>query len=77
MTDPAQSEVVATLEDDTGDRIVDVLRHPEGHFTYVEYARDTEDVDAWHARADQTEQTFPSEFAAYSAAMRDVEWLMD
>jgi len=70
-------ETVATLDDDTGEFCVDILRHAGGHFTYVEYARDAEDEDAWHPRSDAEPQTFKTEFAAYSAAMRDVEWLME
>ena len=45
MTDTP--EVVATLEEDTGAFCVDVLRHEDGNFTYVEYARDADDEDAW------------------------------
>jgi len=75
MTDTP--ETIATLDDDTGEFCVDILRHGDGHFTYVEYARAADDEDAWHARSDAHPQTFKTEFAAYSAAMRDVEWLME
>ncbi len=74
MTDTP--EIVATLEEDTGAFCVDVLRHEDGNFTYVEYARDADDEDAWHARSDAEPQTFKTQFAAYSAAMRDVDWLL-
>ncbi len=77
MNAQSEPDVVATLEEDTGAFCVDILRHPEGYFTYVEYARDPEDEDAWHARADQSGQTFRTEYAAYAAAMRDVEWLLE
>lgn len=77
MTEDTKPEVVTTLEDDTGEFCVDVLRHPEGHFTYVEYARDTDDEDAWHVRADGDTKTYPSQYAAYAAATRNVAWLID
>ena len=75
--DTETPEIVASLEDDTGDFCVDILRHDDGHFTYVEYARDPEDEDAWHLRVDATAQPYKTQYAAYSAAIRDVEWLMD
>ncbi|PVA06884.1 hypothetical protein [Thalassorhabdomicrobium marinisediminis] len=70
-------EVVATLEDDTGAYCVDIIKQADGRFTYVEYARNADDEDAWHPREDATAATYPSEFAAYTAAMRDVAWLGD
>lgn len=77
MTDTPQPEVVTTLEDDSGAFCVDILHHPEGHFSFVEYARDADDDDAWHERSDIEAKTYPSEFAAYTAATREVEWLID
>lgn len=76
MNEGTQPEVVSTLEDDTGARIVDILRHPAGHFSYVELHRDPANEDAWREVAAKG-QTYPTEFAAYSAAMRDVDWLLD
>jgi len=76
MTDTAP-DVVATLDDETGDHSVDILHHADGSYTYVEYIRDADDPDAWHARDGGAGQSYKTEFAAYSAAMRDVDWLMD
>lgn len=73
----AEPDVVATLDEDTGAFCVDILRHADGHFTYVEYARDAEDEDAWHPRTDADPQTFKTQYAAYVAAMRDVDWLLE
>lgn len=73
----ADPEIVATLDDDAGDHCVDILRHSDGTFSYVEYARDTEDDGAWYPRADAPAQTFKTQYAAYAAAIRDVDWLMD
>lgn len=77
MTETTDPIVVSTLEDDTGLFCVDILQHPEGHFTYVELARDEADEDAWHPREEATAKTYPSQYAAYAAAMRDVEWLLE
>jgi len=81
MTDPDTPantpEVVATLDDDTGAFCVDILRHPEGHYTFAEYARDADDPEAWHPRADTPAKTYRTQYAAYAAAMRDVDWLME
>lgn len=77
MSEDTAPEVVSSLEDDIGERIVDVLRHADGHFTYVEYHRDEDDEDAWHEVSDADAKTYKTEFAAYTAATRNVEWLMD
>lgn len=74
MSDDAP-EIVATLEDDDGARIVEIARHPAGHFTYAERHHD-EIGDEWRD-VDTEIQTYKTEYAAYSAAMRQVDWLMD
>ncbi|MCW1950916.1 MAG: hypothetical protein KIH44_006065 [Octadecabacter sp.] len=77
MTQQTEPEVVTSLEDDEGTRIVDILRHPEGHFTYAEYHRAQSEEDDWQLVEDEAAKTFKTEFAAYTAATRNVEWLMD
>lgn len=78
MTDQNTPDVVATLEDDAGAKIVDILRHPEGHFSYVElHLSDDEIEEAWHQVENDAAKTYPTEFAAYTAATRNVDWLMD
>lgn len=77
MNDAAEPKVVATLDDDDGMFSVDILRHADGTFTYVEYARDADDEDAWHIRTDVDAKTYPTQYAAYAAATRDVTWLID
>jgi hypothetical protein len=76
MTD-AEPEISATLDDDTGDFCVDIARHADGTFTYVEYVRAADDPDAWHPRHDAAPKPYPTQYAAYTAAMRDVDWLME
>jgi hypothetical protein len=77
MTEPDTPEIVSTLEDDSGECTVDILRHPEGYFTYVEYHRASEESDEWRQVEDDSAKTYTSQFAAYTAATRNVEWLMD
>ena len=68
--------VVASLEDDTGDRCVDIIKRPDGQFTYAECRRDPEDSHGWRRLSEAEGPLFPSEFAAYNAATRAVLWLM-
>ncbi|SMX37386.1 hypothetical protein [Octadecabacter ascidiaceicola] len=77
MTDQTEPEVVATLEDDEGLRIVDILRHDDSHFTYAEYHRTDGEGDDWQLVEDDAAKTYNTQFAAYTAATRNVEWLMD
>ncbi|MEL6959308.1 MAG: hypothetical protein AAGL89_10200 [Pseudomonadota bacterium] len=77
MTSPAKPAVVASLEDDTGERCVDILRHPDGHFTYAECRRDPEDSHGWRRLSNAEGPTFHTEFAAYNAALKDIGWLID
>ena len=69
--------VVASLEDDTGDRCVDIIKHPDGHYTYSECRRDPEDSHGWRRLTEAEGERFSTEFAAYNAALRDVGWLID
>lgn len=78
MSDQDTPVVVATLEDDGGLKIVDILRHPEGHFTYVELHLSEDDAEeAWNEVVNEAAKTYATEFAAYTAATRTVDWLMD
>ncbi|MBU2992747.1 hypothetical protein Q4555_03930 [Octadecabacter sp. 1_MG-2023] len=72
MSDEA-IEIVQTLHDDGDARVVEIARHPEGHYTYAELHREG---DEWNA-VDGEVPTFKTEYAAYSAAMRNVDWLLD
>lgn len=67
--------VVASLEDDTGDRCVDIIRHEDGHFTYAECRRDPEDSHGWRRLSAAQGRSFKTEYAAYVAALNDVAWL--
>lgn len=77
MNEDTKPVVVASLEDDTGDRCVDIIRHPEGHFTYAECRRDPEDSHGWRRLSEADGQSYKTQYAAYVAATRDVAWLTD
>lgn len=77
MTDQTEPEVVNSLEDDEGTRIVDIMRHAEGHFTYAEYHLADGEGGDWQLVEDDAAKTYTTQFAAYTAATRNVEWLMD
>lgn len=76
MTDAALT-VVSTLDDDAGAYCVDIVKTAEGKFTYIEYARDADDPDAWHPREGAAAPVFASEYAAYMAATKACDWLLD
>ena len=69
--------VTQSLEDDTGDRCVDIIRLPDGTFTFAECRRDPEDSHGWRRLSEAEGPTFKTEFAAYTAATRTVGWLLD
>lgn len=77
MSDAEKPVVVASLEDDTGDRCVDIIRHPDGQHTFVECRRDPEDSHGWRRLSEAEGERYATEFAAYRAAIKAVPWLID
>ncbi|MDE0967847.1 MAG: hypothetical protein OSA51_00400 [Octadecabacter sp.] len=78
MTDTETPEIVSSLEDDSGERMVDILHHVDAeHFTYVEYHRASVETDEWQQVKDDSVKTYKTQFAAYTAATRKVDWMMD
>ena len=69
--------VVASLEDDTGDRCVDIIKSPDGSYTFAECRRDPEDSHGWRRLSEAPGDSFPTEFAAYNAALKAAPWLID
>ena len=76
MTDAALT-VVSTLDDEAGDHCVDIVKTADGQFSYVEYARDADDPDAWHPREGADAPLFATEYVAYIAATKACPWLLD
>lgn len=66
--------VVASLEDATGDRCVDILDFRNGMFGFVECRRDPEDGFGWRRLGAMT-TGFASEEDAHADACDAVKWL--
>jgi len=62
-------------------RRVEVIHHPQGHFTYAEFHQDESsaaaDDEVWQEVVAPESKTYKTEYAAYSAALREVEWLFE
>lgn len=65
--------VVRSINDDTGQRCVDVLRDGDA-FGFVECRRDPEDAHGWR-RLGPLRAGFDSHEAALKAARADIGWL--
>ena len=68
--------VLRSLEDQGGDRCVDLVALAAGGFAWVECRRDPEDPFGWR-RIGVPVSGFPSEDAALRAAVEAVGWLDD
>lgn len=67
--------VLHSIEDDTGDRCVDILQLADGQFTYRECRRDPEDGHGWRHLSGTIFATFDTAAAARQAAQTEVAWL--
>lgn len=72
MTKPL---VLASIEDASGDRCVDIVRLANGQFAYRECRRDPEDGHGWRYLSNAAPTPFDTEEAAREAAARDVNWM--
>lgn len=68
--------VLASLENDTHDRCVDVFLRPDGTYGFEEFRRDPEDAGAWTPVQQQARRVFPTRDAALAAAKLAVAWLV-
>jgi len=69
--------VVASLEDETGDRCVDIIKHPQGHYTFAECRRDPEDSHGWRRLSEAEGDAYKTEYDAYRGAIKAAPWLME
>jgi hypothetical protein len=67
--------VVASIDNASHDRCVDVFRRPDGTYGYEEFRRDVEDAGAWTPVAYFSHASWPSQEAAMAEAARTVPWL--
>ncbi len=68
--------VLASLEDDTGERCVDILRLSEAEYGYSECRKDPEDPHGWR-RIHGIAGGFLDESTARAAAHEAVKWLKE
>lgn len=68
--------VVASIEDWSGQRCVDVRREPDGLFSWAECRRDPEDAHGWRFLG-LGEGGFASEAVALVDAKATVGWMED
>jgi hypothetical protein len=68
--------VLASLEDDTGERCVDILRLTDTEYGYSECRKDPEDPHGWR-RIHGITGGFADEPAARKAASDAVKWLKE
>ena len=69
--------VLASIEDATGDRCVDIVRMTAGRFAFRECRRDPEDGHGWRYLSEAEPVTFETEAAARDAAKEAVGWMCD
>jgi len=70
-----RNKVVRSINDETGNRCVDIFVRPEGSFGFEEYRRDMEEGGAWGSASGFSGREFATADAAFAAAVRSVAWL--
>ncbi|MGB0632498.1 MAG: hypothetical protein ACPGRZ_17550 [Alphaproteobacteria bacterium] len=77
MIDRSNRQVLASLEDGTGLRCVDIYRTRDGGVLWDEWRRDPEDPSGWHATGRCARSPSKNETDARDAATAAIEWLAD
>ena len=67
--------VLISIEDETGDRCVDIIRQSDGRFTFRECRRDPEDSHGWRYLSAAMPPAFDSSAEAREAAILAVGWM--
>ncbi len=67
--------VLASLENDTHDRCVDLFLRPDGTYGFEEFRRDPEDAGAWTPVRFYVAKSFATRDEAMAAARHAVAWL--
>jgi hypothetical protein len=67
--------VVASVENASHDRCVDLFRRPDNTYGFEEFRRDVEDGGAWTPVAFFSYASWPSQEAVTTEARRAVPWL--
>ncbi|MGA3005751.1 MAG: hypothetical protein ABSE20_28950 [Acetobacteraceae bacterium] len=69
--------VVASIENGTHDRCVDLFLRPDGTYGFEEFRRDVEDGGTWTPVAFFSHAAWDTRDAALGAAARAVGWLAE
>jgi hypothetical protein len=67
--------VLASLENDSHDRCVDLFQRPDGTYGFEEFRRDPEDAGAWTLARFYAAKRFATRDEALVEAQRAVGWL--
>ncbi len=67
--------VLASIEDESGDHCVDIIRIGAAQFTFRECRRDPEDGHRWRYLSAAAPELFDTEDAARQAATEVVGWM--
>ncbi|MDP5084342.1 MAG: hypothetical protein NWQ23_02900 [Yoonia sp.] len=67
--------VLASIEDEGGDRCIDIVQLTDGTFTFRECRRDPEDGHGWRYLSEAEPPKFESEASARKAAAETVGWM--
>jgi len=70
-----KNKVLKSVENEHGDRCVDIFLRPDGTFGFEECRRDPEDGGRWYPLHRYGSQVFRSEEDALAQARNYVEWL--
>ena len=68
-------KVLASRENPSADRCVDIFQRPDGSFGFEEYRRDPEDRGAWTPVAYHAFRVFATSDQAEAAAAGAIAWL--
>jgi len=67
--------VIASFNNETGDRCIDVFQREDGTFGFEEFRRDHEDLRGWFSLRRYGTRVHASEAAALGDARSSVQWL--
>ena len=70
------NRVVTSIENQTGDRCVDIFVRADGTFGFEEYRRDHEDGKGWFPINYYSQQVFDTEEDALAQAKSRVAWMV-
>ena len=70
------NRVVTSIENQTGDRCVDIFVRADGTFGFEEYRRDYEDASGWFPLNYYSQLVFDTEEDALAQAKSRVAWMV-